>query len=359
VTFRSTNFYTFFEGHFSGGRIVRLDAQRLLFSVGDFGWDGTGRTPQTARDPATDLGKILAIEPSTGRSAPFAIGLRNGQGLTIDRSGRIWETEHGPKGGDELNLIRKGGDFGWPVSTLGVQYGGRPWPLNGEQGRHASGIPPVFAWVPSVGVSNLIEAPRQQFPRWRGDLLVATLVDNGLWRLRIEGGRVQYVERISFDGERLRDLIALPDGRITILTDTHKIILVRRALNERTLSETDNADPTQGAALPPARTNAGERGRIAFQAACATCHRLDGEASVGPNLGDVVGRRVGGLEFPYSAALASKAGVWDRARLKAFLADPKAVYPGTLMSKTQLKPGEIEAVLAYLEEARHEAKPVP
>lgn len=351
VTFRPATFYTMFEGHFSGGRIVRYDDRHLLFSVGEFGWDGVDGVPAAARDPAMDLGKILLLDAATGAARPFATGLRNGQGLLIDSAARIWETEHGPKGGDELNLIRDGGDYGWPVATLGVQYGGRPWPLNAEQGRHGVGIEPVYAWVPSIGISNLIEAPAAQFPRWRGDLLVGSLVDNGLWRVRLAGDRVQYTERLSFDGERLRDIIALPDGRVAMLTDTHKVILMRRALKERTLAETP-AMAAQPTAAPEARTRDGEAGRRVFQAACASCHTMTGVASVGPSLKGLMGRKIGGGDFPYSAALSSETAVWDRQRLAAFLADPRGVYPGTMMAPVPLTKDETDRLIAYLDETR-------
>ena len=351
VRFRPTTFYTLFEGHFSGGRIARLDQRRLLFSAGEFGWDGTEGTPKTSRDPTTDLGKIIAIDAETGAASHFASGLRNGQGLMIDSSARIWETEHGPKGGDELNLIRPGGDYGWPDATLGVQYGGRPWPFNAEQGRHGVGIPPVFAWTPSIGVSNLIEAPAAQFPRWRGDLLVASLVDNGLWRLRLNGPSVQHTERIAFDGERLRDIAALPDGRVALLTDSRKLILVRRALEEKTLA--GGAAPSAAAhAAPTARTAQSAAGRAVFQSACGSCHGLDGRAGVGPNLNGLIGRKVGGADFPYSPALAGRTETWDRPRLKAFLADPLKTYPGTRMSPIPLSSAETDQLIDYLAETR-------
>lgn len=351
VTFRPSTYYTLFEGHFAGGRIVRYDDRHVLFSVGDFGWDGVDGMPAAAQDPSMDLGKILLLDTETGAARPFATGLRNGQGLLIDSVSRIWETEHGPKGGDELNLIRVGADYGWPMATLGVQYGGRPWPLNAEQGRHGRGVEPVHAWVPSIGVSNLIEAPAAQFPRWRGDLLVASLVDNGLWRVRLAGDRVQYTERLSFDGERLRDIIALPDGRVAMLTDTHKVILMRRAAEERTLA----SRPAQAAAAsvaPEARTRDGDAGRRVFQTACASCHTLNGAASVGPSLKGVLGRKIGGGDFPYSAALSAETAVWDRKRLAAFIADPRGMYPGAMMAPVQLTKDETERLIAYLDETR-------
>lgn len=351
VTFRPATFYTMFEGHFSGGRIVRQDARHVLFSVGDFGWDGVEDVPAAARDASTDLGKILQIDSETGAARPYAVGLRNGQGLLIDSAARVWETEHGPKGGDELNLIRDSGDYGWPMATLGVQYGGRPWPLNTEQGRHGVGAPPIYAWVPSIGVSNLIEAPATQFPRWRGDLLVGSLVDNGLWRVRLEGDRVQYTERLPFDGERLRDIVALPDGRVAMLTDSHKVILMRRAATERTLADA-SARTAQPGVAPDARTPESAAGRRVFQTACASCHTLTGVASIGPSLKGVIGRKVGGDDFPYSNALASQTAAWDRARLASFLADPRGMYPGTTMARVELTKDETDRLITYLDETR-------
>lgn len=351
VTFNAPTFYTLFEGHFSGGRIVRLDADHLLFSVGDHGWDGQNGRPQTPQDLNVDLGKILKIDTRTGAAEMFAMGLRNSQGLLVDTRGRIWETEHGPKGGDELNLIVKDGNYGWPLSTYGVQYGGRPWPFSGDQGRHRFGIAPHYSWIPSIGISNLVEVTGDEFPRWKGDLLIGSLVDNGLWRVRLDGDRVAYTERIGFEGERLRDVEALPNGRIALLTDSRRLILIRRAPVERTLARRESeAAP---AALPVARSVSGSAGRALFQANCVSCHTMDGAPSVGPSLGGVVGRKVGGApEFPYSEALAARSETWDHARLERFLLDPRGEYPGTLMSRLPLSPKEAEQIVDYLEETR-------
>ena len=146
-----------FAGHQAGGRIVALDRDHLLVSIGDHELDGMNG-PAAPLDPTSPYGKIVLLDKETGESAIFAAGVRNPQGLLIAADGTIYETEHGPKGGDELNVIEQGRSFGWPSNTYGIWYGNNPWPLSPHQGRHDEGQRPLFAWLPSIAVSNLTQS---------------------------------------------------------------------------------------------------------------------------------------------------------------------------------------------------------
>jgi glucose/arabinose dehydrogenase len=141
-----------------------------------------------AQNPDSDFGKILKIDLRTSTKSHVSIGHRNPQGLTITASGAMYATEHGPQGGDELNLIVPGKNYGWPIETYGAHYGKYDWPV---QTRNAKAFErPVLAWVPSIGVSNLIELENFH-PAWNGDLLVESLKAQSLFRLRRDGdGRV-------------------------------------------------------------------------------------------------------------------------------------------------------------------------
>jgi glucose/arabinose dehydrogenase len=174
ITFNQPDYENAFEGHFSGGRITRIDGDHVLFSTGDHGWVGVRGYPAVSQDDASTLGKILFVTVSTNQVAIFAKGIRNPQGLTIDSKGRIWETEQGPRGGDELNLIVKGQDYGWPESTYGTDYGPRPWPLNSEQGAH-HGHPAAIRLESLDCRVNLVEVTGQRVSTLEGDLLVASL----------------------------------------------------------------------------------------------------------------------------------------------------------------------------------------
>lgn len=219
----------------AGGRMLMDGAEHLLVAVGDHGWyewhiqleAGDPEKPPEV-DPDTHLGRLLRIELATGQVEIVAGGFRNPQGLARDPQGNLWLTDHGPQGGDELNLVKAGLDYGWPFATYGILYGDRIWPYNSEQGRHDGFEEPFFAWIPAIAVSNLIISDSQQFPLWRDDLLIGSLRSGSLFRVRIRQGRVTNFERIGF-GERIRDIAQMPDGRIALLSDSFRVIFLQRA----------------------------------------------------------------------------------------------------------------------------------
>ncbi|MBN8280772.1 MAG: PQQ-dependent sugar dehydrogenase, partial [Gammaproteobacteria bacterium] len=327
-----------FAGHQSGGRLVLRPDGHLLVSIGDFEFDGENAPGKTSMDLATHLGKILEIDPGSRAVSTYASGFRNPQGLLLAADGHLWETEHGPHGGDELNDVQQGGNYGWPEVSYGVQYGfpSRPWPSNPVQGRHEGYAKPAFAFLPSIGISNLVEADAAEFPEWAGDLLVTSLKDSSLWRLRLEEGRVVYTERI-FLKERLRDIQVLPGGKLAILTDNLDLLLIgrRRTAGPGTLAPAVTVaglDQTgqlmQGESdLDPVEGLGPEFGRKLFRSRCAGCHGEGGQAGTAPTLAGVVGRRVGSLPgFAYSAELAGAGGTWTRERLLAFLSEPRTSF---------------------------------
>lgn len=217
-----------FAGHQAGGRIISLDRNHVLVSYGDHEIEGRGDSSNSPQDPKLPYGKLWKIAKDGSSSEVYAVGVKNPQGLFLDNEdGNIWETEHGPQGGDELNLIKAGKNYGWPSQTYGVGYAEQEWPLNSSQGRHSSDKyeVPIFAWVPSIGTSNLTKIKGPKFPLWAGDILLATLRDHSIRRLRIIEERVVYDERIDL-GTRLRDIIALEDGGIAVLSDGGAVGLI-------------------------------------------------------------------------------------------------------------------------------------
>ncbi len=141
-----------FVGVAGGGRLVQKDDNTLLVAVGDYDFDGHFDSRVLSTDPASDLGKIIELDVRSGASRTFVSGLRNPQGLTIARDGRIWETEHGPQGGDEVNLLLDGANYGWPMVSYGLQYGPTQIEVstNPNAGRHDGYTRPRFAFVPSI-----------------------------------------------------------------------------------------------------------------------------------------------------------------------------------------------------------------
>ncbi len=188
------------------------------------------------------LGKLLRIEIRTGAAETLTRGHRNPQGLARDAAGDLWATEHGGRGGDELNLLEPGEHYGWPQVSYGFPYTGP-----GSGGRHDGFTRPVFAWVPSPGVSALVVNDPGAFPLWDDDLLIASL--NGtsytpeileasprgqsIYRVRRRGRVVQYVERILVGDGPIRDLAFLPDGQLGLLQESFPQIKLLRRIGER------------------------------------------------------------------------------------------------------------------------------
>lgn len=302
----------------TGGRLAWYDGRSLLLSVGDHGL----REVLRGRNPSVSYGKILRLDTS-GRARVLSRGHRNPQGLEVDREGRIWSTEHGPQGGDEINIIEPGGNYGWPLVTYGTQYGLDYWPV-GPGGRdHGRFIEPVYAFVPSVGVSNLIQIGGRAFPSWDGDFLVATLRGRTLFRMRTRDRRVIYLEPMSID-RRIRDLAEGQDGRVLLWTGRRDVLVLSRA-----------------------EESVGAR---AYNA-CSSCHGADlGGTALGPSLRHVYDRPIGTREgFTYSPALKGLGGAWDDARLDAFLRHPQGYAPGTTMKFPGIPDASVRsALIAYL-----------
>ena len=217
-----------FTGRVAGGEMLTDGADHLLVIIGADSIDSWSARPSF--DPAAHLGKLLRITIETGETETLAIGFRNSQGLARDAEGNLWATDHGPQGGDELNLLERGGNYGWPLASYGVDYGGKV-PLNIEDeamGRHDGFLRPAFAWVPSPAVSAIAVNDKRWFPLWKDDLLVASLRAGSLFRVRRHGTDVQYAERIEI-GWRIRDLTFMPDGRIALLRDSGWVYFLSRS----------------------------------------------------------------------------------------------------------------------------------
>jgi len=339
-----------FIGIQSGGRLVRYDARTILLSVGDLEFDGAPYPGVTElinapQAPDWDLGKIIAIDTETGRAAHWAQGFRNPQGLLVDNAGRVWETEHGPYGGDEINLVARGHDYGWPTVSYGMRYvpQGQNWPLNPTHGGHEGFERPAYVFVPSIGISQLIQPSAEEFPFWENVLLVTSMRARNLYAARVDGDRIVYAEPLPL-GERLRDIISRPNGEIAIVTDLGSLIRIRAP------TETDDHAPVQVAdtrarqTAPLSPAAAGER---VFAANCQSCHSLQGAPGVGPALDGVIGRDVASTDFSYSATLRGQRGDWTRSRLVDFLEHPES-YEGTSMPAPHLDHEQAEQVVAYL-----------
>lgn len=170
-----------------------------------------------------DDGRVPADNPWQGVAGAhpeiFSVGHRNVQGAALHPvSGALWTHEHGPQGGDEINIVRKGRNYGWPVITHGVNY------VIGTKigvGTHREGLEqPLYQWTPSIAPSGMAFYVGERFPAWRGNLFVGALKYQMLVRLALDGERVVHEERLLSGREgRIRDVRQGPDGLIYLLTD--------------------------------------------------------------------------------------------------------------------------------------------
>jgi glucose/arabinose dehydrogenase/cytochrome c5 len=249
----------------------------------DEGWLYIATGDRSTRDHASDgrllNGKILRVS-TTGAAAggnPFlenpeiddriyALGVRNPQGLTFDaRSRRLIETEHGPMGGDEVNIIRRGADYGWPRITYGANYNTRRIGV----GTRLEGLEqPLFYYLPSIAISPVAVYRGEMFPEWEGHLLVGALKGNLISKLDVLHGRVMSEHRILNElGGRIRDIKVAPDGAVLILVQNGVIYRLYR----------------EPATVGPDST--GKRtGADVYELVCASCHSA--RAPGAPQLGD-------------------------------------------------------------------------
>jgi len=205
-----------------GSRLV-LDKGYLYVSLGQ------RNTPPQAQDLGSDLGKIIRLreDGTVPKDNPFVhragalpeiwtYGHRNPVGLAIDpATGELWEHEHGPKGGDEVNIIRPGRNYGWPIITYGLEYNGAP--VGAGITHHAGMEQPVFYWVPDIAPSGMIFYTGTAFPAWQGSIFIGALVSGHLNRLVVDRDHVQHEERLlQGRGWRVRAVQQGPDGSIYI-----------------------------------------------------------------------------------------------------------------------------------------------
>ena len=209
-----------------GARMVFLPDNTLLINVGD-GFDLREQAQNLSNHfgssvRVTDDGKVPQDNPFIGVAGAqpeiYSYGHRNQQSIAVERStGKIYQTEHGPRGGDELNLIEPGKNYGWPIATYGIDYSGaRISPYTSYEGTKQ----PLVNWTPSIGPSGMTIYNGAQFPDWQGDIFVTSLIDAHVIRVDMENGAVQGQEFLFAEiGDRLRDIRTGRDGNIYILSE--------------------------------------------------------------------------------------------------------------------------------------------
>jgi glucose/arabinose dehydrogenase len=221
-------------GQHFGSRLV-FDRNGLLYiTLGDRGAQRRAQRPDDHAGSVIRLhddGRVPKDNPYVDKAGwkpeKFTLGNRNMQGAALHpRTGALWTHEHGPQGGDEINIIRPGANYGWPVITYGANYG--TGTKIGEGTEKAGMEQPLHYWVPSIAPSGMAFYTGDRFPKWQGDLFVGALRDAMLVRLKLDGDKIVREERMLKNTlGRIRDVRSGPDGFIYLLTDESNGVLAR------------------------------------------------------------------------------------------------------------------------------------
>jgi glucose/arabinose dehydrogenase/cytochrome c2 len=363
-------------------RIQFLPDKSMVVAVGSSGNPGSGMVQRVDGD----IGKIIRInrdgtipaDNALAAIAPdakpelWATGLRSLGGFALDDDNRLWGLDIGPLGGDELNVLEPGGNYGWPLVTWGFDYSGKAM---SDRQTAAGFVDPVVVWSPSIAPSGLAYYRGDAFPQWQGDLFVGSLGDQAIRRLRIHGNTLVHQERLLPDlNERIRSLATGPDGFLYAVTDSSNGKILRVRPGQPTPDELARvAQPFEMAAGADIFERLKEHGvmqseetsladQVAYDAAraetlfaqtCGSCHMFEeaGSGNIGPNLDGVVGRQSGTVPgYAYSAAMANSetSVVWGYFTLTAFLTNPQAYYPGNKMAAAPLRYEDALQVSMYL-----------
>jgi aldose sugar dehydrogenase len=339
------------EGHMAGGRIDYLNNNKIVLGSGDYSWDGVYAPVALAQLADNDYGKVLIIDLNKGIAEKISKGNRNMQGVLVADDGQIWVTEQGPRGGDELNRIVAGKNYGWPAEILGTRYNKLPWPSTSQYGRHDNYTAPVFAWVPSKAISDLTQI-KNFHSSWDGDLLAASLRGKTLFRLRIKKNRVVFAEPIPI-GLRIRYVHQHTNGRIVLWTDAKYLVFLTPSpitatavFLEKNIDKTD-ASPELKNKIKTAINN------------CNECHAFDVYDNIkAPALGAIFGKEIASTAYAnYSKGFQSLSGYWSEDKLANFIYNPNEYAPGTNMPNPEVDdPNVIKGVVDLLKKLKVDAE---
>ncbi len=289
-----------------GGRMAAYSNTSFLLTVGDYAADNlfpAGSNPQTLDN---DYGKILLIDVETEAVDIFSVGHRNPQGIVVARSGDVWSVEHGPRGGDELNHIERGKNYGWPRATLGTTYTAMPVRLASQFGRHDDYTAPTFAWIPSRAVSNIMQIDGFD-PAWDGDFLVSTLSMQRIYRLRIKDHRVVFSEPLCI-GQPARYVHQHTNGQLFVLADQGTLYTLTKPIKPEVIQYAE-----------------------AFKTLnrCLECHGAEGGNSAAPSI------------FSLANHLSEQ-------HIRSYISNPKAMNPQSQMPSIALTENQMNDVVDAL-----------
>jgi glucose/arabinose dehydrogenase len=203
----------------TSGRFAVIDENNAYVTIGDLGYRQIGN-----RDKRGDLGSIFKV--SARGAVKVSQGHRNAQGIVLYDNQHLLAAEHGPRGGDELNRIRQGGDYGWPFVTYGQPYGLGDYVRPTKTGTHAGFIEPLVQWTPSIAPTELVQLPKEGWGQWSNQLMLGTLAKESLVFIRLDRNLEVTDQEVVGVGERIRDLEVMPSGLVVATTDSGKLLIV-------------------------------------------------------------------------------------------------------------------------------------
>ena len=365
-------------------RIQFLPDKSMLVAVGSSGNPGSGMVQRLDGN----IGKILRLNrdgsipndnpfqnSNTARPELWAVGLRSVGGIVVDEKDRVWAMDMGPQGGDELNLIVPGRNYGWPIVTWGFYYSGDQISTKQSASEFDD---PINVWSPSISPFGLALYKGNAFPNWRGDLFVGAMGDQSIIRLKIRNNEVIEQERlISELNERIRSIEIGPDGLIYALTDASKGKIMRLRPGE---PDANQFDRVAKAVSMPSNLKIADilqehgvmqneetikalyapydepKAKMIFRQQCSSCHNnsVSDQDKIGPNLYGVIGRKSGSdPKYSYSKVFNNQSTqiFWNAATLAAFLSNPQAYYPGNKMMAPSLDYADALQVATLLEKS--------
>jgi glucose/arabinose dehydrogenase len=206
----------------TSGRFAVIDQSSAYVTIGDLGY------PQISdRKKRGDLGSIFKV--SAKGAVKVSQGHRNAQGILLFNNKDLLAAEHGPRGGDEINLIKQGADYGWPFVTYGQPYGSGDYVRPTKTGTHAGFTEPLTYWVPSIAPTELVQLPKDGWGSWSNQLLLGTLKEQAVVFIKLDQ-KLAVVEQVKVDvGHRVRDLEVLPTGVAVATTDSGQLLLISLA----------------------------------------------------------------------------------------------------------------------------------
>jgi glucose/arabinose dehydrogenase len=203
----------------TAGRFAVIDKKSVYVTIGDLGYSQINN-----RSKRGDLGSIIKL--SAKSAVRISQGHRNPQGIVLLDNKTLLAAEHGPRGGDEINVIQEGGDYGWPFVTYGEPYGSGDYVRPSITGSHTGYTEPIEYWVPSIAPTELVQLPKQGWGDWGGALVLGTLREEILLFMKINENN-EIIESVRVEmNERIRDLEVLSNGSLIATTDSGQLITV-------------------------------------------------------------------------------------------------------------------------------------